>query len=295
MIEALNGRFDDHHADLAQLLLDQIDVCIDKIDRLTARIEQLVATLPDLPSHSDNTTPPLPRAVPIDHDPQARRSTTVERLDEVPGIAERAAQIIIAEIGLEMAQFPTPAHLVSWAKLSPQTIQSGPRTKTGKTGKGTATPKVSSAKSPPLPPEPTRSSENATDASCADEASNEPTPARQRRLIDNSKPWDSTSPSHPQQPDNPLAAGTSGSPPDYRGVPPRTTTGQPRATPRNSQLRRLAASRGCRLDAGRSKGRDLPARRRRSGTESGRSPPDGGQRWPDRPGATDPPTRPAHR
>ena len=141
----------------------------------------------------------------------------------------------------------------------------------------------------------TRSSENATDASCADEASNEPTPARQRRLIDNSKPWDSTSPSHPQQPDNPLAAGTSGSPPDYRGVPPRTTTGQPRATPRNSQLRRLAASRGCRLDAGRLKGRDLPARRRRSGTESGRSPPDGGQRWPDRPGATDPPTRPAHR
>ncbi len=35
-----------------------------------------------------------------------------------------------------MAQFPTPAHLVSWAKLSPQTIQSGPKTKVGKTGKG---------------------------------------------------------------------------------------------------------------------------------------------------------------
>ena len=141
MVEALNGRFDDHHADLAQLLLDQIDVCTDKIDRLTARIEQLVATLPDLPSHSDNTTPPLPRAVPIDHDPQARRSTTVERLDEVPGIAERAAQIIIAEIGLDMAQFPTPAHLVSWAKLSPQTIQSGPRSKARQDRQGNRYPK----------------------------------------------------------------------------------------------------------------------------------------------------------
>lgn len=35
-----------------------------------------------------------------------------------------------------MSQFPTPQHLVSWAKLSPQTIQSRPKVKVGKTGKG---------------------------------------------------------------------------------------------------------------------------------------------------------------
>jgi transposase len=52
----------------------------------------------------------------------------------VPGIESRAAQLIIAEIGLDMAQFPTPAHLVSWAKLAPRTIQSGPRSKSGRTG-----------------------------------------------------------------------------------------------------------------------------------------------------------------
>ena len=74
--------------------------------------------------------------MPIAHDPQAHRLTTVERLDEIPGIAERAAQIIIAEIGLDMGRFPTPAHLVSWARLSPQTIQSGPKVKAGKTAKG---------------------------------------------------------------------------------------------------------------------------------------------------------------
>ena len=74
--------------------------------------------------------------MPVNHDPDAGRLTAVERLDEVPGIAERAAQIIIAEVGLNMAQFPTPDHLVSWAKLSPQTIQSGPKVKVGKTGKG---------------------------------------------------------------------------------------------------------------------------------------------------------------
>jgi transposase len=35
-----------------------------------------------------------------------------------------------------MTQFPTPAHLVSWAKLCPRTVQSGPVTRGGKTGKG---------------------------------------------------------------------------------------------------------------------------------------------------------------
>ena len=137
LLEALNGRFDDHHADLAQLLLDQIDACTDKVDRLTTRIEELVAALPEPSPPTDRQPRPTPAGdVPVEHDPDAPRLTTVERLDEVPGIAERAAQILIAEIGLNMAQFPTPAHLVSWAKLSPQTIQSGPKTKVGKTGKG---------------------------------------------------------------------------------------------------------------------------------------------------------------
>jgi transposase len=139
LIEALNGRFDDHHADLARLLLDQIDACSDNVDRLTARIEQLVAALPapDRPDPAGDTIDiPQPSDVPVEHDPEAPNLTTVERLDEIPGIAERAAQVIIAEIGMDMSRFPTPAHLVSWAKLSPQTIQSGPRTKAGKTGKG---------------------------------------------------------------------------------------------------------------------------------------------------------------
>lgn len=138
LIEALNGRFDDHHADLAQVLLDQIDACTDKVDRLTAQIERLVAELPEPPPPppGDRERQPTLNDVPVEADPDAHQLTTVERLDEIPGIAERAAQIIIAEIGLDMSQFPTPAHLVSWAKLSPQTIQSGPKTKVGKTGKG---------------------------------------------------------------------------------------------------------------------------------------------------------------
>jgi len=57
-------------------------------------------------------------------------------LDEIPGIGRHVAQVIIAEIGLDMTQFPTADHLVSWAKLCPKTIQSGNKNTTGRTGKG---------------------------------------------------------------------------------------------------------------------------------------------------------------
>jgi transposase len=50
-----------------------------------------------------------------------------ERLAEIPGISLDLARAIIAETGLDMAAFPTPAHLASWAGLAPSARQSGPR------------------------------------------------------------------------------------------------------------------------------------------------------------------------
>jgi transposase len=44
--------------------------------------------------------------------------------------------VLLAELGLDMGQFPTPAHLVSWARLCPRTIQSGAKHRAGKTGRG---------------------------------------------------------------------------------------------------------------------------------------------------------------
>jgi transposase len=46
LIEALTGRFDDNHAELARMLLDQIDGLNRQIDTLTTRIEQLIADPP---------------------------------------------------------------------------------------------------------------------------------------------------------------------------------------------------------------------------------------------------------
>jgi transposase len=129
LIAALDGRFDDHHGELARMLLDQIDALSAQIGTLTTRIDHLLAAAePD--DASDGASPPDDVAA------APAGPNTVERLSEIPGVGPSAAQIILAEIGLDMTQFPTTAHLVSWAKLCPRTIQSGPVTRGGKTGKG---------------------------------------------------------------------------------------------------------------------------------------------------------------
>jgi transposase len=132
LIEALTGRFDDHHAELARMLLDQIDALSAQIGKLTTRIEELIAAIPAAQGvDADGTTGPA-----AGRGPGAPVLPAVDRLDEVTGIGREGAQAIIAEIGLHMPVFPTPGHLVSWAKISPQTIQSGARSRAGHTGKG---------------------------------------------------------------------------------------------------------------------------------------------------------------
>jgi len=132
LIEALTGRFDQHHAELARMLLDQIDALTAHIGTLDSRIEELIAAIPAARGvNADGTTGPSAGTA-----PDAAVRPAIDRLDEIPGIARHTAQVIIAEAGLDMTRFPTAGHLVSWAKLSPRTIQSGARSSSGKTGKG---------------------------------------------------------------------------------------------------------------------------------------------------------------
>jgi transposase len=132
LAEALTGRFDAHHAELARMLLDQIDSVTAQIARLTTRIEQLIAAIPAAQGiDADGTTGPQAGL-----GKDAAVLPAIDRLDEITGIGRDGAQAIIAEIRLHMSVFPTPGHLVSWAKLSPRTIQSGARSRSGKTGKG---------------------------------------------------------------------------------------------------------------------------------------------------------------
>ena len=132
LVQALTGQFDAHHGELAQILLDQVDALSAQIEHLTARIDQLIAEIPAAQGvDADGTTGPQAGT-----GPDAAALAAIARLDEVPGIGTRAAQIIIAEIGLDMAVFATPGHLASWAKLCPRANQSGAKNRSGATGKG---------------------------------------------------------------------------------------------------------------------------------------------------------------
>ena len=125
--EALVGRFDEHHAELLTILLRQVDALSSDIDGLGRRIDERIASIPAAQAPVDPETGEIGGSGGL---------SVLERLDEVTGIGLAAAQVIVAEIGLDMAQLPTPGHLVSWAKVAPRTVQSGPRSRSGKTGKG---------------------------------------------------------------------------------------------------------------------------------------------------------------
>jgi transposase len=106
--QALTGQFTDHHAFLLAMMLDRVDALTAQIQELTTRIQDAITPL----------------------------AAQVAQLDEIPGVGVTTAQEIIAEIGTDMARFPTPGHLVSWAKFAPKARQSAGRSKAATTGKG---------------------------------------------------------------------------------------------------------------------------------------------------------------
>jgi transposase len=132
LAEALDGRFEDHHGELARILLDQIDALDAQIETLTSRIGELLAQIPAAWGvDADGTTGPGAGA-----GPDAAVLPAAARLDEIAGCGIYAAQAVIAEIGLDMTVFGTSARLVSWARRCPSTRQSGSRTSHGRAGKG---------------------------------------------------------------------------------------------------------------------------------------------------------------
>ena len=132
LTEALAGRFEDHHGEIAEIFLDEIDRLSGRIDHLPDRIAELLEQIPAAWGiDADGSTGPGTGT-----GPGARVLPAVARLDEITGCGIYAAQAVIAEVGLDMAVFGTPGRLVSWAKRCPQTRQSGSKTSHGRAGKG---------------------------------------------------------------------------------------------------------------------------------------------------------------
>jgi transposase len=120
----------DHHARLIRLHLDHVTL----LDRSVAAVEdEAEAALAAVPAAWGVNAAGEPSP---DPGPGAAALPADERLAEIPGVSLDLARAVIAETGLDMSVFPTPAHLVSWAGLAPVARQSGPRSRRPKKGQG---------------------------------------------------------------------------------------------------------------------------------------------------------------
>jgi len=106
--QALVGRFRPHHAFMVSQHLGHLDYLDEAIDALSHQIEE------------------------------ALRPFEVEltRLDSIPGVGRRTAEVLLAEVGVDMQRFPTAANLASWAGLCPGQHESAGKHRSARTRPG---------------------------------------------------------------------------------------------------------------------------------------------------------------
>jgi transposase len=108
LAEALQGYFTSHHSFLVTEYLSQIDYFDEAIARVSAMIAQHLEA----------------------------EQEAIALLDTIPGVSQRTAEILLAEIGTDMTRFPSAKHLASWAGMCPGHHESAGKRLSGKTRKG---------------------------------------------------------------------------------------------------------------------------------------------------------------
>ncbi|MEY3370751.1 MAG: hypothetical protein RLZZ361_1421, partial [Cyanobacteriota bacterium] len=100
---ALEGCFTDHHKFMIQTAIKRIESTAESIEELDVEINNRIIII--------------------------EASEYVDLLKTIPGVGRRTAEVLIAEVGTNMNQFPNEAHLSSWSGLSPGNNQSGGKKK----------------------------------------------------------------------------------------------------------------------------------------------------------------------
>jgi transposase len=137
--KALTGMVQAHHRFVLAQQLDHIDYLDEKIETISAEIGKQLESMswPDEPSQpgaSEGVEEGI-RAADKSELPLTWEAA-VALLDTIPGVDRRIAEVILAEMGLDLSQFPTANHLASWAGLAPGNHQSGGKRYSGRTTKG---------------------------------------------------------------------------------------------------------------------------------------------------------------
>jgi len=108
LVLALDGRPDAHFRWMLGELLAKLDGLDEERARVDARLEELAIPYADV----------------------------LQRLATIPGVDRTTALVLLSEFGADMTQFPTPAHLASWAGLCPGNAESAGKRFSGRTRKG---------------------------------------------------------------------------------------------------------------------------------------------------------------
>lgn len=108
LVAALRGRMSAHQREMLQWQLQHVGFLDEQIARLDAKVAE--------------------RLRPFEQE--------IKRLDSIPGVSQRTAEVILAEVGADMGHFPDADHLVSWAGMCPGNNQSGGKRRNGRTRKG---------------------------------------------------------------------------------------------------------------------------------------------------------------
>jgi len=136
LAEALTGRFRDIHAFEISVHLRLIDTINAEITALDEQIEQQLARVPRTGAVCTACGLAGGGHVPGCAGQDTGTLDLAGRLDEITGIGAVNGRAVIAELGTDPSQFPTPGHAAGWARLTPRTQQSGETAKPGRTGKG---------------------------------------------------------------------------------------------------------------------------------------------------------------
>jgi transposase len=108
LVEALSGRFRDHHAFMIRQMLAHIEELEQRVAQCSARVEECMAPLA------------LERSL----------------LETIPGVGRLTAEVLIAEMGVDMTRFASSAHFASWAGLCPGNNESAGKRRSARVRKG---------------------------------------------------------------------------------------------------------------------------------------------------------------
>jgi transposase len=127
---ALTGTVSPNQRFILAQQLSHIDFLDEQIETMSQQISHHLAQMGRGPRDDDESDGSAEAAEPLSW------SEAVELLDTIPGVDQRTAEVILAEIGLDMGQFPTADDLASWAGFAPGNHQSGGKRYSGRTTKG---------------------------------------------------------------------------------------------------------------------------------------------------------------